>query len=181
MAEQEPRTLSVTPLPDCDPEIGRQLARMEEARRRTRRALLGITQEQIDWQPPVANSIATLLYHIAAIEMDWLFNEVKEGHMAQTVWDNFPYPVRNVSGQLTPVRGLTLAQHDERLDSTRALLLDAFHAMSVDEYRRIRRFTDYDVTPEWVLHHLMQHEAEHRGEILTIRALAEQATPSAAS
>jgi uncharacterized damage-inducible protein DinB len=30
------------------------------------------------------------------------------------------------------------------------------------------------VTPEEILHHLMQHEAEHRGEILTLRAQAEQ-------
>ncbi|MGA7731021.1 MAG: hypothetical protein WCD37_07085 [Chloroflexia bacterium] len=26
----------------------------------------------------------------------------------------------------------------------------------------------YDVTPEWVLHHLMQHEGEHRGHIHVI-------------
>lgn len=180
MNEQERRILSLTPLPECEPEIGRKLARLEETRRRTRRALQGITQEEIDWQPPIANSIGTLLYHIAVIEMDWLFNEVREGHMAQTVWDNFPYPVRDVNGQLTVVRGLTLEQHYERLDSTRALLLDAFQVMTLDEFRCPRRFTDYDVTPEWVLHHLMQHEAEHRGEILTVRALAAYAATAAA-
>ncbi len=180
MADNERRNI-ITPLPGCDPQIGRNLARIEETRRRTRRALEGITQEQLDWQPPVANSIGTLLYHIAVIEMDWLFNEVKEGHMAQTIWDNFPYPVREVGGKLSVVRGLTLAQHYERLDSTRTLLLDAFHMMSIEEYRRVRVFTDYDVTPEWVLHHLIQHESEHRGEILTIRALSVHAAAAAAS
>jgi uncharacterized damage-inducible protein DinB len=33
----------------------------------------------------------------------------------------------------------------------------------------------YDVTPEWVVHHLMQHEAEHRGQIGELRVAAEQA------
>jgi hypothetical protein len=27
----------------------------------------------------------------------------------------------------------------------------------------------YDVTPEWVLHPLLQHEAEHRGQISDMR------------
>jgi uncharacterized damage-inducible protein DinB len=33
-----------------------------------------------------------------------------------------------------------------------------------------RERPDYDVTPAWVLHHLMQHEAEHRSQISGIRA-----------
>jgi uncharacterized damage-inducible protein DinB len=42
-------------------------------------------------------------------------------------------------------------------------------------FRRVRRLSDCDVTPEWVIHHLMQHEAEHRGEIAALRAEAERA------
>ncbi len=45
--------------------------------------------------------------------------------------------------------------------------------MSLDDFRRARNLERYDVTPAWVVHHLLQHEAEHRGEIATIRALAE--------
>jgi hypothetical protein len=43
--------------------------------------------------------------------------------------------------------------------------------MHETDYRRARNFEHYDVTPEWVLHHLAQHEAEHCGEILTIRGI----------
>jgi uncharacterized damage-inducible protein DinB len=32
----------------------------------------------------------------------------------------------------------------------------------------------YSCTPEWVLHHLIQHETEHRGQIMTIRTQAEK-------
>jgi len=31
--------------------------------------------------------------------------------------------------------------------------------------RRVRQLADYGGTPEWVLHRLMQHAAEHRSEI----------------
>lgn len=42
--------------------------------------------------------------------------------------------------------------------------------MSEDELHRVRALPYYDVTLAWVLHHLAQHEAEHRGEIGSILA-----------
>ena len=57
----------------------------------------------------------------------------------------------------------------------RGLLLDGYQRMTLPEFRRVRSFADYDVTPEWVLHHMLQHEAEHRGQIGSLRASAEHA------
>jgi hypothetical protein len=37
--------------------------------------------------------------------------------------------------------------------------------MTADDFVRPRSLADYDVSPAWVLHHLGQHEAEHRGEL----------------
>ena len=71
--------------------------------------------------------------------------------------------------------GLSFEQHIDRLDAVRAIFLIALRGMTVDEFRRVRRLSDYDVTPEWVIRHLMQHEAEHRGEIAALRAEAERA------
>lgn len=167
--------LLIYPLEDYPEEIGRWLFMLESTRRRTKRGLAGISQEAIDWQPPFGNSIGTLLYHIAAIEMDWVFSEVMEGHMEQNIWDNFPYEVRSPDNRLTVVTGLTLDEHFARLVSTRTHLLEAFKTMSLKEFQRMRHFTNYNVTPEWVLHHLNQHELEHLGEMLTMRGFAEKA------
>jgi uncharacterized damage-inducible protein DinB len=57
----------------------------------------------------------------------------------------------------------------------RGLVLEVYQQMTLEDFRRVRSLPNYDVTPEWVLHHLMQHEAEHRGQIGTLRAMAEQA------
>jgi len=67
-----------------------------------------------------------------------------------------------------------LEQHLERLETVHGLLMEAFQPMSLEEFRRIRLLANYDVTPEWVLHHLMQHEAEHRSQIGSLRAAAER-------
>lgn len=174
MTETKKRQLIIEPLPGCAPEIGRMLWMMEDARRRTLKALDGIEQAALDWQPPAnGNSIGTLLYHIAAIEMDWLAVEVMENTLDKSVWEWFPYDVRDADGKLTVVSGLSLDEHYKRLDAVRDLLLACFKAMTAEEFRRPRSLPDYDVSPEEVLHHLMQHEAEHRGEIGMVRMLAE--------
>jgi uncharacterized damage-inducible protein DinB len=161
---------------DCAPEIAPWLWAMEDARRRTLARLEGISQSELDWTPPAGqNAIGTLLYHIAAIELDWLFAEVLEHFDFPPEIDAlFSLDVRDASGRLSPCPNVALADHLARLDTVRARLLATFRIMSAAEFRRIRHLRDYDVTPEWVLHHLLQHEAEHRGEIMLVRALAER-------
>jgi uncharacterized damage-inducible protein DinB len=84
----------------------------------------------------------------------------------------FPFDVREVDGTLTPVRGLTMDDHLRRLEAVRELLLGQVASMSSTELRRVRVLEAYDVAPDWVLHHLMQHEAEHRAQIAWLRTTA---------
>ena len=129
----------------------------------------------IDWLPPDnESSIGTILYHLADIEADWLYVEVLEQTLPPNVIVLFPYQTRNAQGQLTQVQGFSLEQHLERLATVRELLLAVFQSMDLAEFRRVRSLPDYDVTPEWVLHHLMQHEAEHRSQIGSLRVRAER-------
>jgi hypothetical protein len=34
-----------------------------------------------------------------------------------------------------------------------------------EDVHRVRSFDDYDAAPDWVLHHILQHQAEHRSHI----------------
>ena len=163
----------IEPYPSRSPEIGRWLWALEE----TRRDLLGELRElppaALDWQPAEGEStIGTILYHIALIEADWLYVEVLEAPFPPEIVALFPHETRDAEGRLVPVRGLSLDDHLARLDRVRARLLDAFQHMALDDFRRARALEHYDVTPEWVLYHLMQHEAEHRGQIAALRARA---------
>ena len=178
MGEGKKPMMVVEALPRYEPEVGRFLWMLEETRRRTQECLEGVNAVVLDWTPdPTANSISALLYHIAAIEADWLFEEVLE---AQTFPADlvalFPEDVRDETGRLVTARGTSLATSLDWLDAVRGHVVAAFREMSLAEFRRVRDFPDYSVTPEWVLYHLIQHEAEHQGQIGLLRDLAERAT-----
>lgn len=165
------------PLPAAVPDIGRALAALEDARRRTLAVLDGIDAAVLAWSGLGGNSINALLYHVALIELDYLCVEVLElNEFPAELMARFPYDVREASGRLTAVPPMEIASHLERLATMRGRLLAAFETMTPADYRRVRRLPHYDMTPEFVLHHLGQHEAEHRGEIGVLRRMAEQTT-----
>lgn len=160
----------VQPIPGCPPAIGAALWRMEEARKRTFEQLGNVPEAMIDFASEhERHTVGTLLYHIALIEADWLYAEVLVTDYAPDIVALFPYDVRLASGRLTPVFGEKLATHLNRLTVVRARLIETFTAMSLDDYYRPRSLERYDVTPEWVLFHLSQHEAEHRAELNSLR------------
>ena len=67
-----------------------------------------------------------------------------------------------------PVRSTGVRERAAR-SLVRESLVAVLRDMPLDEFRRVRRLEAYDVTPEWVVHHLLQHEAEHRGQIALLR------------
>ena len=161
--------------PGREPEIGRWLGALQDTRVRTMRHLSGLSQAVIDWLPEnKMSSIGTILYHIAGIEADYLYTEVLEQPVPPEISELFPYDIRDGQGHLTQVLGCGLEEHLQRLETVRGLLLGVYQSMALSEFRRIRSLPDYEITPEYVLHHLMQHEAEHRSQISELRARAEQ-------
>lgn len=164
--------LAAQPLAGYAAPLATALWRLQDGRARTLKALQTVSEAEVDWLAPgLQNRIGTLLYHIAAIEIDWLHEEILQQAWTAEIEALFPYPVRDADGQLHPVLQLPLSAHLERLEQTRAYFLKSLQAVSEADYQRLREFPRYDVSPEWILHHLAQHEAEHRGEILTIRTL----------
>lgn len=154
------------------PRIGRFVAMLEDTRRRTLRDLETLDEAYIDrglpWNP---NSIGTLVYHVAAIELDWTFADVLQTNRfpdGTEAW--FPVDVRDEDGRLSPMVD-SLAHHLERLSWVRAHLLEALRGLGDDDLDRLVSNADDGSTNSiaWILQHLMQHEAEHRGQIGELR------------
>ena len=146
------------------PEIGAALWRLEDARSRTLRLLGEMPAGYIDRETG-GNSIGTILYHLGLIESDWLYAEILEQPIPDEIMQWFPADHRDQEGILTAIRGQSLEDHLARLHVVRQHLLEKLRGMTTEEFRRPRSLPPYDVSPDWVLHHLAQHEAEHRGEL----------------
>lgn len=159
------RELLVIPkLAGYAPQVGAALWRLEDARDRTLRLLRDMPAETIDRETP-GNSVGAILYHVALIEADWLFAEILQEPIPAQLHHLLPVDVRDQDGILTAVRGQTLEEHLARLAAIRSILLDRLRAMTDEDFQRVRSLRQYDVSPDWVLHHLAQHEAEHRSEL----------------
>src|SRR5260370_6162242 len=115
--------LAVAPVEGCAPDIGQALWALEDARRRTLEALAGLHEETLDWSPPAGgNTVGTLLYHIAAIELDWLYVEVLQAPepWPEEVTRFFPVEVRDEHGALTRLGGEPPSAHLAPPDPVRA-------------------------------------------------------------
>jgi hypothetical protein len=71
---------------------------------------------------------------------------------------------------------MSMQEHLDRLIAVRDLILEYFQPMSVEDFHRLRAREHFDLTPAWVLHHLLQHEAEHRAQIAWVRETWRAAT-----
>lgn len=167
MTEKEKPTLTLAE----DSEIGRWILALNDTRARTRRELKSVPDSLVDAKPPNggSSSIGSILYHLAIIEADWLFDDILGTQETDWPSDLFPKDVREDGRHLSDFEGEALNDHLARLDKVREMLLDTIRNMSPDELHRTRERKSYHVSPAWVLHHLMQHEAEHRSQIGSVR------------
>lgn len=107
------RALEVKPLRGYEPEIGGWLWMMEQVRRRTLELVAGLDQETLDWEGPDGgeNAIGSLLYHIALVEMSWLFLDIFEQEFPPEVKADFPHEMADDASRLARVPGVPLAEH----------------------------------------------------------------------
>ena len=173
MSKADIRRLDLDLPPAKEPIIVQILAMLQDARRRTIESIKGVSDEALNWRRSSAeSSIADLLYHIALVEADWLYEDVAGVPYPKKIKALFPQEMRESDSRLVHVVPAPLDVHLHRLDDVRTELLEMFRTMSLEEFRRVRDLPRYDVTPEWILHHLLQHEAEHRGQIKSLRNAA---------
>jgi uncharacterized damage-inducible protein DinB len=165
------------PLPGYPREIAQGLWMMEATRQRTLRLLRGLDQRSVDWEGPDGreNAIGSLLYHLADVEMWWLYEQMLSRAFPPAVQADLPIIDRDDEGRLSRVLGVPLRKHRERLARCRARLLEELRGMRLGEWHRPRPIyhsRTETATPTWIVFHLIHHEAYHTGQMSSLRARA---------
>jgi hypothetical protein len=165
----------ISPVSAESEDLGRWLWAMEDTRARTLKVLDGVTPDELDWTGPgVENSIGSLLYYIALIEADYLCDDILGmDEYFPDLMVLFPVGDRDEAGRLSVMASVPIGEHLARLAEVRRRFIPEVSGFDRARLGRDRVLPDYGyvISPEWTLHHLMQHEAEHRGQIAAIRSL----------
>ncbi len=168
------RTIILKPSPEFTPQIGLFVAQMEELRRETKRYVQDLSAEQLSWHPtPKVESMGTLLLHIAAVELSWIQEDILRQPMDEE-W-RIAFPIRYGTPQLT---GESLAFYVEKLDAVRSQVRPMLQTLQDNDLERTitpldaagdANRTEYSI--RWILFHLIDHEAHHKGQIAQLKRL----------
>lgn len=154
---------------------------LEEYFDQLKRAIEGLTPEELRWQATVhTNHIAWLVWHIARVEDSWV-NRYLRG--AAQVWtaegwaDRFRMdPESNGFGQtIEEVRAmpeLSLLDLEAYLDAVRAVTLQYLEqATDADLSRTYHHPRQGDLTGTWIMGHILVEESQHVGQVALLRGM----------
>jgi uncharacterized damage-inducible protein DinB len=171
MDEKSQKTLKITEFKELSPRVALWYRMMHEARERLHRVLENLTQKELNYTPNERKieSIGTLLLHIAGVEWSWIFQDI-DGHEMDYEEFKHGFPLRP-EVNIPQLKNQEIQFYVSKLNKIRE-----------DVYQRLARFEDEDLdrlvesdsetySIEWILFHILEHEAMHIGQIQLLRRL----------
>jgi uncharacterized damage-inducible protein DinB len=165
----------LTPHPGLSTAIGYYLSGMEEVRRQLTVAVKDIPDDLIG-KPPFlgAHSIGGLVLHIGEAEWFWM-KMVVSGHKLTDEDQQAPYWDILDDVERVARNGYTVEFCLNETEKIRNLTRDVLFGYNDKDLERIITFERKGETTEynlrWVLHHLIDHESQHKGQILMLKRL----------
>jgi uncharacterized damage-inducible protein DinB len=165
----------LSPHPGLSTGIGYYLSGMEEVRQQVRVAVTGIESDAFA-RPPFlgAHSIGALVMHIGEAEWWWMQCNVA-GHQLTEEDRNAPYWDVLEDPEAFAQHGYTPEFCLLELDKIRNQTRDVLFSYGDKDLERIitveRRGEAFEYSLRWILHHLIDHEAQHKGQILMLKRL----------
>ena len=157
------------------PGVGFYFSGMQEVREQVRKAVEDLTVEQVSHQAiPGAHSIGALVLHIGEAEWWWMQcvvsgHKLTEEDRRAPFWDVLEEPEAFASKAYNAE--FCLKEIDKIRDQTGELLA-AFSDKDlepINSYDRDGEIHEHNL--RWILHHLIDHEAQHKGQILMLKRL----------
>lgn len=172
------RRYVLSPAVGLSPEIGLALSAMEEVREQVREIVREMPDVELARRAfPNTHPIGALLLHLCESEWWWMQavvsgRELTDEEKRFVHWDVLKDPT--VFDSRASSAEYCLGVLDQVRERTRQVLA-SFDDRDLERLFSYRRGDEQrEVSLRWVLHHLVDHEAQHKGQILLLkRMLAE--------
>jgi uncharacterized damage-inducible protein DinB len=167
----------LSPAEGFSPGIGFFVSGMDEVRGQLQAAVGGMTDQQLGRRAVSgAHSIAALVLHIGEAEWWWMQCNVY-GHKLTAEDGQAPYwdVLKDPDGVGSKLYSAQFCL--DEIAKIRKQTRDLLASFNDDDLERIisfeRRGELHEHSLRWVLHHLIDHEAQHKGQILMLKRLIE--------
>jgi len=167
-----PTSWDLAPRAELPPAIGLLAAMLDDVRRDTLKGVEGLSAEDLLREPaPGEAPLGAYLMHLGEAEIYWLeilsgtpvAEDVKKDVFYNCWFDPSETPA-------PPSKPLPLEEYVSRLAIVRGLLHMSLRDLAddalADDRTVMRGGTAFFTTPRWILHHLIEHEAHHRGQMM---------------
>ena len=152
-----------------DPRLAQISAMLQKVREKLLKRIAGLTKKELDYTPDESSveTIGTLLLHIAAVEWSWIFEDMDGLEMDYEKW-KFAFPLRE---DIPQIKGKGLKFYIDRLTEVREEVLERISELSDNELGHLIELDQAVVSIEWILFHIVEHEAMHIGQISVLKRL----------
>ena len=166
------------------PRLSHFWSEFEKARSDTKHAVASLTPEDLAWKAlSNSNSIGMLLLHIAVVELDWVVHDIARQKVDPRLHQELLMEHLEGSPTLFDPGQQPLEWYVSRLDETRDVTRRILGSLSESELEGWRGAdrpgVHYELQVGWILAHLIQHEAAHRGQVQMLKSLRKSMTAEA--
>ncbi len=169
MDGDEKEIVSLQKTEDLEPRVAQLYAMLEKVREKLHKRVSDLSTEALDYTPNAERieSIGTLLLHIAAVEWSWIFEDLGGLEMDYEKWKH-AFALREGIPQ---IEKKSLQFYLERLEEVREEVLERISLMTDNELNHLVELNHAAVSIEWILFHIVEHEAMHIGQISMLKRL----------
>lgn len=172
MSDNESAVIDLQKSSELTPRVADYYSMMEKTREKLIERVQGLEMKQLDFTPisDRIESIGTLLLHIAAVEWSWIFEDINGQTMDYEKW-KYGFALRE---RIPQIYGKDISFYLDRLGEVRGAVFKKLKSLSDDQLRSLIEVDDVVVSIEWILFHLIEHEAIHIGQVSILLRLMER-------
>ncbi|MFW9845454.1 MAG: DinB family protein [Candidatus Thorarchaeota archaeon] len=170
MTEEPTKLITLDRRGDFTPRVAFLFSMMEKTRSRLLRIVDELSDGDLDYSPDTdrIETIGTLLFHIAAVEWSWIFEDIDGEEMDYEKWKH-AFALREKIPQLT---GKGKQFYLDRLSEVRDAVSARLRDLDDMQLHIIVDLGAAEVTIEWIIFHILEHEAMHIGQISILSRLS---------